>query len=155
MYRGEAANANFIVFGLTWPIDHCDGGEAANANFIVFGLTWPIDHCDGGEAANANVIVFGLTWPDLTWPIDHCDPYNEVEKEELSHLFSLLYWRTYHIPVAKYLINTVNLLENVLPAIKWDSGFGCILLQLIKSTSTKCISTNQACFPSLLLVIVS
>lgn len=46
-------------------------------------------------------------------------------------------------------------LEEELPPIERDLSFGSILLQLIKGTSSKCISTNQSRFPSLLLVVIS
>lgn len=46
------------------------------------------------------------------------------------------------------------ILNSNLPAIVRDSSLRCILFNLVKSTSSECVSTNKARFPPFPLVVV-
>ena len=48
----------------------------------------------------------------------------------------------------------VRLRNQPLPSIEGNSGFGGVLLQLVKSTGTESVSADQACLPAFTLVVV-
>ena len=48
----------------------------------------------------------------------------------------------------------ISNIEGYVPSIEGDSGFSCVLFELIKSSSSECISTDEAGLPSFLHIII-